>query len=312
MSSPKPRQRDPCLPVFIRGHGLCSTGARHKLIETIEVFGREILDFDLAPLSVSRDSDASAKLAFKFDGGGAHIRIHGQRLPPCWPSRLVHASGNSLCLTDGKAAVRDSSSQPDLPVLVLDAQQSTRMAGRQLSFFDHLLNPRREAQKPQGICHCHPIDTEAGRDLVVAQAKAVLENLVGSSRLQRSQVIPEQILGERELQRFTVVQIEDDGRQGAEICEPGCAPASLTCHKLVAAGHAPDEDGLDYPFGSDRICELLELSLIERGARLERVRVDLLDRDTVGSLIRLGYRRGLGLPDQSAEAPPQRLASHDG
>jgi hypothetical protein len=59
----------------------------------------------------------------------------------------------------------------------------------------------------------------------------------------------------------------------------GRSESPLPCHQLVAVPHLPDYQGLDNAVGADGLGELFEAFGFEESARLQRVGVDLVDRD---------------------------------
>ena len=100
--------------------------------------------------------------------------------------------------------------------------------------------------------------------------------------LDRVEVLPLQVLDERDLQLRLVIQLTDDGRDALESRGCGRAQASLAGDESVAIDRLGDEDGLQDAVLADALRERGHLRLIEAAPGLMGVRADAVDREVGG------------------------------
>ncbi len=95
-----------------------------------------------------------------------------------------------------------------------------------------------------------------------------------------------------------VVGLADVGRQVAQVGTLRRAPAAFAADDGIASvAVAPHGDGLDEPQLADRVGQLVERLLVERGARLRGVGEDVFH----GDFGHLAHRRESGLGCRCAE-----------
>ena len=103
-----------------------------------------------------------------------------------------------------------------------------------------------------------------------------------------------EIFDQRQLHGLLVVGLDHDDRNLVETCEPGCAPAALTGDDLIEAGRQlPHGQRLDNAVHGDGVGQRLQFVRVKAFARLERIRLHLLQRQklrTGGRLRRLHGR----------------------
>ena len=119
----------------------------------------------------------------------------------------------------------------------------------------------------------------AGRDLPTRAAV--------SSCVSRVQILPLQVLDQRQLHHRAVVGLEDQHRHLGESGLPRGTPAALTGDDLVVAvARGADGQRLDDAVLADRFRKLGKLLLVEILTRLQRIRLYALDWQRM----RLGLR----------------------
>ncbi len=102
--------------------------------------------------------------------------------------------------------------------------------------------------------------------------------LVAGSALQRTEVLPLQVLDQRELQRLRVGELAHYCRDRLQPRELARAPTPLAGNELVAtASHRAQEYGLDDAVRPDRLGQLFQAGLFARQARLPWIRRDRID-----------------------------------
>ena len=139
-------------------------------------------------------------------------------------------------------------------------------------------------------------------DLLGAEAEFVDQPPEASGGLDRVEVLPLQVLDERDLELGLIVQLADDGRDALEAGGRGRAQASLAGDEPVAVDRLGDEDRLQDAVLADALGEGGQLRLVEASPGLVRVRADAVDRDVGGSGL-----AGAPLRDQRREATAETV-----
>ena len=111
------------------------------------------------------------------------------------------------------------------------------------------------------------------------RAEVVDELTEGRSLFQWVQVDALQVLDQCVAQHLIVAGLSDDRGDASEACETTRAPPALPCHELVPSVDRAYDDRLEQTDRSDGCGELPERIVVDRGTRLARVRLDLVDRD---------------------------------
>ncbi len=112
-------------------------------------------------------------------------------------------------------------------------------------------------------------------DRVLAVTKLVAKPRISIGFLDRGQVLPLNILDQRDGEGFGLVEIADDRRNLMQTGALRGAPAAFSSDELepVAVGGRADEDRLDDTARGNRFGQFLQRILIEATARLHRVRM---------------------------------------
>ena len=111
---------------------------------------------------------------------------------------------------------------------------------------------------------------------------------VGGRLVDRIEVLPLDVLDQRDLQQLVVADLAHDHGRPQEAGNLRGAPPALAGDDLEAVAAAPHEDRLDDAVHADRLRELLERPLLNLQARLPRVGHDAVEID----LERYAARRG--------------------
>jgi hypothetical protein len=147
-----------------------------------------------------------------------------------------------------------------LAAFVLDREQCTRVAGRDLSRLNQLSNCGGKAEHSQEVGDRRAVLSYRLRDLLLREPKLGNQPLKPLGFLEWIEVCTLEVLDEGEGEHRTIVEVSDDGwhvspselRDGAE--------SPLTGDELPAASGAnPDHDGLQQSAGSNGLHQFGEL-----------------------------------------------------
>src|SRR5689334_9654093 len=105
------------------------------------------------------------------------------------------------------------------------------------------------------------------------------ETIVCTRFVDRIQVLPLDVLDERDQERFAIGQRADDRGDRLEASLAGRQIAALTGDQLEAVRRRAEKDGLEHTSLADRVRELLDGRWIELGPWLRGVARDLRERD---------------------------------
>ena len=176
------------------------------------------------------------------------------------------------------------------------------MADRQTAGVHRLADFTGQVQDAQQIRHRGPALTDPLGDLLLGQVEFLHQLPVGQGFLYRREFLALDVLHQRHFQTFRVAGFLDDDRN---LLHPGPlsrAEAPFAENQLVAACHFSDYERLQYSLVADGIREFRDLPLIEKPARLARIRVDFRYGDAaLGRRVeprRIGHER--------VQSPPQR------
>ena len=98
--------------------------------------------------------------------------------------------------------------------------------------------------------------------------------------LDRAQVLANEVLDQRQLQRSRLVQGVVDQRRDRRLAgELGGAPAPFAGHQRIPIAERTDDDRLQHPALADRVRQRRERRLVKPPPRLVGVGVDDVDRD---------------------------------
>ena len=109
-------------------------------------------------------------------------------------------------------------------------------------FLDRLGEP----EEPERIGDRRAVLPEALRQLLLGPAELGQEALVGLRRLDRVEVLAEQVLDEAELERLRVARLADDGRHPDQPGLLGGPPATLPDEDLELTPARAHHEGLEH------------------------------------------------------------------
>src|SRR5215218_130766 len=160
--------------------------------------------------------------------------------------------------------------------------------------------------EPQGVGYRGPALAQPSREPLPGKPEPVHESLVGGGGLQRAEVLPLEVLHERELHGLVLARLPYEDRYPLQAGFLGRPQPSLSCYELEAARGRAHDQRLQY---SDLLYGGGKLShpcLGEAGSRLARVRTDRRH----GQLLELQAPYALPGSDESGETSPQTPLTH--
>ena len=154
------------------------------------------------------------------------------------------------------------------------------MPHAQLPHLEVVLNFGRQLQEPQVIGDRSPLLAHTQGHLLLSEPAFVYESLVTEGNFYRVQVFALDILHYRHLQHTLVVRIAHIGRNQIHPAQTAGSETPFSTDYLVLVGCLlADGDRLDETEGAYGFSEFLKCLLVERLARLERVRLYVVHRN---------------------------------
>jgi hypothetical protein len=155
------------------------------------------------------------------------------------------------------------------------------VSGAQLAVRKQMLDRGRQPEQPQGVADRRPALAHAVGDLLMRQLEVVDQLPEGGGLLERSQVLPMEVLDQRLLHDGEVV---GSPHQGGNRRQPGAAgrsPPPLAGDQLVAGGRlgGANQHRLQDTELLDACGQFGQRLFVEVHARLVRVRSDVADGD---------------------------------
>ena len=197
--------------------------------------------------------------------------------------------------------------------------QRTRMAHGEF-FIDHQrLDAGRQLQQPHQIGDMAARFADNFRQPGLAVAKILAQPRIGLCFLDHVEVLALDILDDRDLQRFLVVEVADDGRN---LVQPGAlrrTPAPFAGDNLEILAVRPDNNRLDHAALAHAAGQLVERVRIEMLSRLVGIGANIRNRDRAQP-VNYGGRRpavalggftgddrlfALDLAEQAVQSPAQ-------
>src|SRR5919107_740171 len=160
--------------------------------------------------------------------------------------------------------------------------------------------------EPQGVGDRGPALAQPAREPFFGQPEPIHESLVGGGGLHRTEVLPLQVLDERQLHGLVLARLPDKDGHPLQARFPGRPQPSLSCYELEAARRGAYDQGLQYTDLSYGGGELSYPCFGEAGSRLARVRPDRRHRQ----LLELQPPYALPRSDEGGEASPQTPFTH--
>ena len=165
---------------------------------------------------------------------------------------------------------------------------------------DGVLDLLGEVEQPDQVRDRRAVEAEAAGKFFLGAAVPGQVVAEGAGLLERVEVLALEVLDHRQLADPLVVEVEDPGGDLVELRLDAGAQPSLAGDELVAVVDRPDQDRLEHAVLAERVGQGGDLGRVELAAGLERVRVDLIDRE-VRSGRTASKRAGLVAPFVAAE-----------
>ena len=103
---------------------------------------------------------------------------------------------------------------------------------------------------------------------VLGMAVIARQPLIRLRLFDRVEILALDILDQRDLERFGIVELADDDRDFVKPCPLRCAPPSFAGDDLITVLIRPHHDRLDQSPGGDRSRQFVQQRLVEMAARL--------------------------------------------
>jgi hypothetical protein len=182
--------------------------------------------------------------------------------------------------TDGERLLRRTAGEPFLELSVRGHEEGTCMTRTEDTLPDESLDRRRELEEPERVRHRRPRSTDALGDLLVREVEILDQLLVGGSLIERVEILPLHVLDEGALEACKIIDRLDECGDRLESCAASGATAALAGDELeLLLVDLSEQHGLNDPDRPDGVDEPGERLLVEVGARLEPVRVDVREGD---------------------------------
>ena len=107
------------------------------------------------------------------------------------------------------------------------------MAGRQLAFFNQLLNPVGQSDKTQHVGHVAAALAQILPQLFLGIGKFVDQALITVGLFDRGEVLPLKVFNQRQLEGLAVAQILDDNRNFMKLGPLGGPPAPFPGNDFI-------------------------------------------------------------------------------
>src|SRR5260370_13839438 len=181
-----------------------------------------------------------------------------------------------------------------LQVGVGQAEQAAAVTGGEFAVGDELLDVLRELKQAHQIDDRGTVFAGAQADGFGIQVEFGRHTGEGAGSFHRVEIFALNILDQGDLEQPVLGDFADHDGDRGYAGEFGGSPPSLTRYQLVVAIDMADYQGLDNPVGANGLREFRETIVLEDAAGLQRIGLDVVDRDVERSLTRLGRRVGYG------------------
>lgn len=261
-------------------------------------------------------ADLSPQVALQVFKRGAGIGVE-ERL-----SRRGGGAGaarsQALDLPDGEAASSGALGKQVPGLGVNDSQQSAAVSSSDASIFNQVLYRLFQLQEPDGVRDCGSVFAGAVGDIFLSELEIGHQPFKCPPLLDGIEILALNIFNQGDLKRLRLGDLADDCGNARQTRALRRSPAALAGNELVAGPVRAQDERLDYAASADRARQLLERLFPKSRPGLIRAWVDQVDvhlmraRQCVRDCNRRGasLRLRLGLPDQGAQAPSQRVSGH--
>ena len=197
-------------------------------------------------------------------------------------SRLPQAPGELLGLADRQPVLDDHRNQVEL----LDGGQADQRPGMplaQTAVGNRRLDALVELQEAERVGDRGPGTADLAGDLVLGQAKLLLELAEGVRLLDRVEVLTLDVLDQCQLELLAIGELADHGRDSLEAGQAGSLDPALAGHDPVTVKRLGHQDRLEDAVIGDARRKRLEVGMFDVTAGLVRVGPNLAERDLMGT-----------------------------
>lgn len=200
-------------------------------------------------------------------------RLGWSRFPSLF--RVAEGLAELFGVAHGEAAMNDPFEAEEDVFLPGEAGEGPGMAHRDLAGRQCLPNLRRELQDAEEVRDGASRFAHSPGDLLLREPELVPEESVAGGFLDRAEIGPLDVLGQRHGQDLDVVDVEHDGGNVFETSQARGADPPLPCDEMEAAvGLRADQHGLKNPVDPDGFREFLEILRLDGLAGLPGIAVN--------------------------------------
>src|SRR5688500_9174128 len=242
-------------------------------------------------LVVARKRDAQVALALAVGHGHARAELAGQallevaRIRGLWWRRLARvrlSAGATLRLAHAPALVDGLGRELGHRFVVAGREQRAAMTFAQVAGFDLVHHADRQLEQAERVRDRRAVLADQLTDRVDRVLVLVDQTLVRARRLERVEILADEVLDQRSLEGFDLRQLAHEHRHFVQTRALRCAPAPLAGDDLEALGprgpgrSLADQDRLEHAELAQRGGQLIEPLLFEARARLVAARLEIL------------------------------------
>ena len=195
-----------------------------------------------------------------------------------WLTRLTQAADELLRLAYRQALCEHGAEHVRLGVEGEPADRSTMPFG-QAAAGDRGLDVRMKIEQPKRVRHGRPCLADPVGDLLLGEPELIDQLAIRERLVDRVEIRALDVLHQRDLELVTIGELSHDGGDAIEACEASRTHTPLAGDQLVPGDRLRHEDRLEDAMLADARRKLLELTLVDVAAGLERVGLDLRERD---------------------------------
>src|SRR5437667_8157590 len=149
------------------------------------------------------------------------------------------------------------------------------------------------------------------RDLFVGQGELGRQGVIALRLVDRIQVFALDILHESQLEQLAVVDFLHERWNVIDSSELSGSQTALARDELESILAAPDEDRLQHAGGENRVRQLAQRWLVEPGAWLKWIRLDLINRDFADARAWRFHGARAARGNERFQSLSKRLPMHD-
>jgi len=254
-----------CLLADARGLGSAGSIGAHaqKLEDPFEIPVVEEADFEGAFALVIAEANLGPEALAEPGLEGGEVDIAGTGPGPGGAGGgggvgLLEAGDQFFGLSDIQAVPEDAVAGQALLLGSGQGEEDLGVAYGEAALPEMPENFLGKAQEPEGVGDGDAAFADAGGDIFLAEVELVDQLLVALGFLDGVEVLPLEILDQREFERGGVVGFADEDGDLGEAGELGGAPAAFAGNQLERIAATPDDEGLDDALFPDRVSQLLE------------------------------------------------------